>query len=74
MLLQFLETFADLITSVLGIIVNFFAIIITLLTTIPKAIAYIIGAVGYMPPFVGSIIVVGIGISIAITVVNHWGN
>lgn len=74
MLLQFLETIGNFITAVIGVIVNFFTMIGMLLTTIPKAIAYVLGAVGYMPPFVGSIIIVSIGVSIAITVINHWGN
>lgn len=74
MLLQFLEQVGDFISAIIGMIINFFSMIAMLLTTIPKAITYILGAVGYMPAFVGSIIFVSIGISVAITVINHWGS
>lgn len=74
MLLQFLETIGNFISAIIGMVINFFTMIGMLLTTIPKAITYIFGAIGYMPAFVGSIIFVSIGVSIAITVINHWGN
>lgn len=74
MLLRFLESIGELIASVVGIVINFFTMLITLVQTVPKAITYIFGAVGFMPPFVGSIILVSIGISILITVLNHWSN
>lgn len=73
MLLQFLEQVGDFISAIIGMIINFFSMIAMLLTTIPKAITYILGAVGYMPAFVGSIIFVSIGIAVAITIINHWG-
>lgn len=74
MLLSFLQSISDLITAFIGIIMNFFSMILMLFTTIPRAIAYVVGVVGYMPPFVGSIILVSIGLAVTITVLNHWGN
>lgn len=74
MVLNFLETIGDLISAVIGIVMNFFSMLFTLLTAIPKAIAYLIAVIGYMPAFVGSIIIVSVGIAVTITVLNHWGN
>lgn len=72
MLFEFLESIADLVTAVIGMVINFFQMVVMMLTAIPKAITYIITAVGYMPPFVGSVILISIGIAVTITVVNHW--
>lgn len=47
--------------------------LMTLITTVPRAITYILGVVAYMPPFVGSVIFISIAIAVTITVVNHWG-
>lgn len=74
MLFQFLETIGDLISAIIGVIMNFFSMLFTLLTAIPKAIAYLIGVIGYMPAFVGSVIIISVGIAVTITVLNHWGN
>lgn len=74
MILQFLETISNLLTSVIGMFLNLLHMLVMLLTAIPKAIAYVIAAVGFMPPFVGSVIIVSIGIAVTITLVNHWGN
>lgn len=74
MLLQFLESIGEFITSIIGMIINFFSMIGTLLGAIPRAITYVVSAVGYMPPFVSTVILVSIGVSVIITIINHWGN
>lgn len=74
MIIQFLTSFGALLESICGIILNFFAMLFYLLMTIPTAINYILGAVGFMPPFVGSVIIVSISIAVLITVINHWGS
>lgn len=73
MIIQFLQSFGSLLEALMGIILNFFVMLLTLITTVPRAIAYVVGVVGYMPPFVGSVIFVSIAIAVTITVINHWG-
>lgn len=73
MVIQFLQSLGSLLESVMGIIINFFVMLLTLITTIPKAISYLFGVVGYMPPFVGSVIFISIAVAVIITIVNHWG-
>ncbi len=74
MILHFLETVGDLISTVIGMVINLFQMLFMMLTAIPKAITYVLGVVGYMPAFVGSVILVSIGIAVTITILNHWSN
>lgn len=74
MIIQFLQALGSLLESVMGIIINFFVMLLTLVQTVPRAITYILGVVAYMPPFVGSVIFISIAIATIITVVNHWGS
>lgn len=74
MLFQFLETISNLFTTVIGMVLNLLSMLVMLVTAIPRAIAYVLGVIGYMPPFVGSVIVVSVGIAVTITLVNHWGS
>lgn len=74
MILHFLETLGDLISAVIGVVMNFFSMLFTLITAVPKAIVYTLGVIGYMPAFVGSVIIVSVGIAVTITLINHWGN
>lgn len=73
MLTSFLGSIANLISTLIGVIFNILSMLVMLITAIPRAITYILGVVGYMPPFVGSVIIVSIGIAVTITLVNHWG-
>lgn len=74
MIIQFLQSFGSLLESIMGIIINFFVMLLTLITTVPRAISYIFGVVAYMPPFVGSVIFISVAIAVIITIVNHWGS
>lgn len=74
MIIQFLQSFGTLLEAIMGIIINFFVMLLTLITTIPRVITYLFGVVGYMPPFVGSVIFISIAVSVIITIVNHWGS
>lgn len=74
MLFSFLQSISDLVIAFIGIVMNFFTMILMLFTAVPKAITYVLGVIGYMPPFVGSVILVSIGIAVTITIINHWGS
>lgn len=74
MVFDFLESISIFISSIIGMILNLISMLVTMLTAIPRAIAYVIGVVGYMPPFVGSIIIMSLGVAVTITLINHWGN
>lgn len=69
----FFQTIASILSSAAMFIVNLFSMLLMMITTIPKALAYVIGAVGYMPPFVGSVILTSISIAAVIVIINHWG-
>lgn len=74
MVLHFLESFSDLISSVIGMVIHFFVMVGSLLITLPKAILYITTVIGYMPTFVGSVMILTVSLAVIITIVNHWGN
>lgn len=70
---HFIDQISGIIQSVIGMVVNIVQMLISLFTTMPVAINYIQGAIAYLPPFVGGVVIVSIAIAITITVVNHWG-
>lgn len=74
MILTFLISISDLISSIIGMVINIFSMLFLMLTALPKALAYIVGAVGYMPAYCGSIILLSITIAVTISIINHWGN
>lgn len=74
MLTSFLGSIANLISTLIGVIFNILSMLVMLITAVPRAITYVLVVIGYMPAFVGSVIVVSVGIAVTITLVNHWGN
>lgn len=74
MLTSFLGSLANLISTLIGVIFNILSMLVMLITAVPRAIAYVLAVIGYMPPFVGSVIIVSVGIAVTITLVNHWGS
>lgn len=74
MLTSFLGSLANLISTLIGVIFNILSMLVMLITAVPRAITYVLAVIGYMPPFVGSVIIVSVGIAVTITLVNHWGN
>lgn len=71
--MAFLQSITDIIISVIGLVINIFQMFIMMVTAIPKAITYVVTATGYMPPFVGSVILMSISIAVTIVLINHWG-
>lgn len=74
MIFNFLESVAELITSVLGLIFHAIQMLVMMLLQLPKAITWVLTSITFMPAFVGSVIIISVGIAVIITVVNHWGN
>lgn len=74
MILSFLTSISDLVSSVIGMVINLFSMLFIMLTAVPKALSYVVGAVGYMPAYCGSIILLSITIAVTISIINHWGN
>lgn len=71
---EFLKQIADILVTVIGFVVNALEMLIQLFTAIPKALVYVITAVGYLPPFVSSIVFVSISIAVVLMIVNHGGD
>lgn len=74
MILTFIQSIAQFISGIIGMIINILVTLGLLLTKIPAVISYIIAVVGYMPPFVGGVILVSISYAIVTVIINHWGN
>lgn len=74
MIFEFLNSIASLISSVLGMVFHAIQMLVMMLLQLPKAITWILTSITFMPAFVGSVIIISVGIAVIITVVNHWGN
>lgn len=74
MIMTFLQSIAQFVSGIIGMIINVLVTLGLLLTKIPAVISYIVAVVGYMPPFVGGVILVSISYAIVTVIINHWGN
>lgn len=52
---------------------NFFTMIVSLLSAVPRILSYVTTCIGYLPAFVAVPIGVSIGFAVIVTIINHWG-
>lgn len=71
---EFIQTLSDIIVTIIGFVVNAFQMLITFFTTVPRTLGYIIACIGYLPPYVLSVVVVSIGVAVVLMIVNHGQN
>ena len=71
---DFIKQIADIIVSFISFFINLISMIIYAFLLIPKMIVYLTQAIGFLPVFVGSFVVIFIFISLLFTIINHWGN
>lgn len=71
---EFIQQIADIIVTVIGFVVNMFMTLIQIVLVVPRAVAYIITAVGFLPPFVASMVVISVSVSVVLFLLNHGGD
>ena len=69
-MLAFFSSLGDILVLIGSLVVNMFKSIIMLFTGIIKAVAFIYTAVGFLPSFVLSFVLLSISICIIVTVLN----
>ena len=67
---QFFEGITSMIGVVVDFIVNLFTTLITFITEIPKALAFLISAIAYLPPFLSMFVFPFIGICVLLNLIN----
>lgn len=67
---QFFEGIASTLGVAVDFIVSLFATLVTFITEIPKALAFLVSAVAYLPPFLMAFVLPFIGICILLNIIN----
>lgn len=68
---EFIQSIAQLIINIIAFVIHAFTFLITLLTSIPKALVYITSVVATLPPYVGGVILISISIAVILVIINH---
>lgn len=68
---SFIKAVSDILVTLISMIINIVSMLIEIILIIPNAIAYAVYAVGWLPAFCGSVVLVGVGLSTALFIINH---
>lgn len=71
---EFIQNIALLIANIISFVIHAFTFLLELLTSIPRALAYITGVIAVLPPFVGGVILVSVSVSVLLMIINHGGD
>lgn len=72
-MIQFFQSIAGFIETVVDYVVSFFRNLILLITMIPKALVAVSAVLNLFPPFIVVPIVALIFLSLIIAILNKWG-
>ena len=67
---QFFESISGFITSVVEYIINLFMLLVELLISMGSAVAWLLGCIVYLPPFMTAFVVVPISLAIIFQILN----
>lgn len=67
---KFFEGIADLITTIVGYVVDFFTSLIVVVIRSVQAMAYVITVVGFLPTYVKVFVLAMIGVSLILFFIN----
>ena len=67
---KFFEGIADLITTIVGYVVDFFTSLIVVVVRAVQAMVYVVTVVGYLPAYVKVFILAMIGVSLILFFIN----
>lgn len=67
---NFFSSIAGFISSIVGYVVSFFQMLIDLLLSMVRAVAWLFACIAYLPPFLTAFIVVPISLAIIFQVMN----
>lgn len=67
---KFFEGIADLITTIVGYVVDFFTSLIVVVVRAIQAMAYVVTVVGFLPTYVKVFVLAMIGVSLILFFIN----
>lgn len=67
---KFFEGIADLITTIVGYVVDFFTSLIVVVVRAVQAMVYVVTVVGYLPTYVKVFVLAMIGVSLILFFIN----
>ena len=67
---KFFEGIADLITTIVGYVVDFFTSLIVVVVRAVQAMAYVVTVVGFLPMYVKVFVLAMIGVSLILFFIN----
>lgn len=67
---KFFEGIADLITTIVGYVVDFFTSLIVVVVRSVQAMAYVITVIGFLPAYVKVFVLAMIGVSLILFFIN----
>lgn len=67
---QFFDAIASIFTTIVTFIWNFFQLIITVVTNIARAVAWLFLCIGYLPPWLTAFVIVPVSLAVIFQVIN----
>lgn len=67
---NFFQSIAGFISSIVGYVVNMFSLLIELLLSMIKGVAWLFGCIALLPPFLTAFVVVPVSLAIIFQVLN----
>lgn len=67
---KFFESIANLVGIIVNFVVSAFEMVIFIVTQIPRCLTYLVGIIAYLPPFLGTFVMLFISVIVIINLIN----